>query len=764
MTPNDTSPSDQPADLHTTPAPAADRPADATGSAHTTADGASSEPAVQAAPLHPKEGAAPESSTPPTPGESPLPAETAAAGDTPRSDPDDGDAGTEAVRVDQSVPNNHGTVIGIQNNNEIQRLRGTPLPPDWIHSTLRWYVADDDMTKELLATLEAHRVAVIHAATGTGRYTTALHALDKLGVPTIRQVRHTPNEKVELEGLKDEDTGWILDLRHETQPLQTAFGLHLREVADHLRDTRSFVIVVATTALWQSVAGEAPGLAHQLAPAAGAAVARAYLDGRQPPLNNLEEWLSEDRIAAHLADATPARAVDWARKITTAVALNRSAAQPQSFAELVDFVLQSAQNWRSELLQWHTENTDSGHRTYLLAAAVLDEAPARTVYDAHIKLGTALGDTPTPTNGQRGPGIIELTDIVRAELGIDDRIRFRRPGYAEAVVDYFWVDRPHHVEAFTRWTAEQAALLPSELGIPLANRVSQWTTRYTLAKQSLTVLRATAAQWAASKNLNSHAPDLLVAAALDPVDGKLARNKYLDWAKAADTTDPADRKNTPVAVKRALAEAMAQLAPVYPKVALRRLADLAAHTATADVTEAVGDALMTLWDQEGFQGTVRTTLTDWFDAAQDHHTAAARRAFLHLAQRTTPDNIPILLTTNSTGPDPWALTGWRRALDGKATPQVQDAVNTWLDAALAHGRLRNTIIKTFTDAVFRSEADPTYLAPRYIAIHHAANGWEPAHAGQQPTERTILRDELLIALREADPTAPKHSPDAPTAP
>ncbi|MFH8411059.1 hypothetical protein ACH4FX_40770 [Streptomyces sp. NPDC018019] len=768
MTPNEPTAPSQPTEPPVTTTSSVGHPAECTSTTHILAT-VPAEPATETVP--PTAGSTPTSAEHNAlldTGQSARSAESTATDGTapePGNHADTGtnDASAPAAQVDQTVTTNNGTLIGIQNNHEIQRLRGTPLTEDWIRRRLSTYAEDDETTNALRAILDLHRVAVLHADTGTGRYTAALHTLKTLGVHTIRQVRRIPDEKVELEGLLDEGTGWILDLRHETQPLPTTTGLHLTEVADHLIKTRSFVIAVVHTDIWTNVAGEAPDLAHHLSPADALTVARAHLADQPLSEGELSQWLSDGRITSHLKNATPAQAVDWADKIAAAVVLDRTTTEHKSFDELVDFVVQSAQNWRRNLLEWHNGETDSDHRTYLLAAAVLDGAPAQSVYDAHITLGTALGDTPLPTKGQQGPGIIALTDSINADLGLDDRIRFLRPGYAEAVVDYFWADRPHHVEAFTRWTAEQAELLPSEIGIPLADRVSQWTTRYTLTKQSLTVLRATATNWAASKHLKGHASDLLVAAALDPVAGKLARDRYLDWAKAPDEPTTDKKRPTPPALKRALAKAMAQLAPAYAEVALRRLADLAAHTDDPQVTEAVGDALMTLWEQDGFQQRIRDRLTTWFGG--DHNqAAAARRAFLHLAERTGPDGIPLLLTSHPITPDSWTLTGWRRSLDDTKSRQVQDAVSTWLDAALTRPALRTTVIATFTEAVFRSETDHTYLPQRFIVLNHAANGWEPAHAGQLPTERTRLRDELLIAIREADPAAPTRSHDAPPTP
>ncbi|MFJ3779627.1 hypothetical protein ACIPX0_48990 [Streptomyces sp. NPDC090075] len=61
---------------------------------------------------------------------------------------------------------------------------------------------------------------------------------------------------------------------------------------------------------------------------------------------------------------------------------------------------------------------------------------------------------------------------------------------------------------------------------------------------------------------------------------------------------------------------------------------------------------------------------------------------------------------------------------------------------------------------------PTAL-PGYsftLTLNHVAYGWEPAHFGAQPTARTRLRDALVIALREADPTAPATLHHAQTTP
>ncbi|MFD4949688.1 hypothetical protein ACFWNT_46245 [Streptomyces sp. NPDC058409] len=681
---------------------------------------------------------------------------------TPSTEDDEADAS-----VVQNVDTNNGTVIGVQNVSEIQRLRGTPLPKDWIDEQLNTYVADSEATEVLDALLTNHRVAVLHAGPGTGRYTTALHVLARKGVPSIRQVRREPNEPFDIEGLKDEGTGWILDLRDPEERVRPGFGLHLEEGTDHLLETRSFLVVVIRTQAWSKVADEASRLAYPLAPPSALAVLSAHLT-RGHASETAERWLKSSEIADGVKDSTPANAARWARIIGSTARLNPQAASPNAsdkdFLPLVDFVVQSAQNWRETLRDWHSDNTVSTHRDYLLAAATLDGAPAETIYEAQATLSRALKDKSRPTKGQQGPGIIELTHTIKADLGSDDRIRFLRPGYAEAVVDYFWVDRPHHVAAFTRWTAEQATALPADIGLPLAERVTQWATRYTLAKQNVRLLRTITSQWAGSKRMSRHAQDLLVAAALDPTTGKLARDHYLAWAKAPDTNDPTHTTHTPVALKGALAGALAELGSVYPRIALNRLSALAEHSDDPHVTEAVGDALTSLWDQPRLQSTIRTTLTSWFNSSQHHYTSAARRTFLHLATRTTSDEIPILLNTANETADPWALNGWRCALDGNLSPDLQSAFSTWMNTILSHPDTHAVVLTTFTEAIFRSDPDRTFLAPRFLLLSHTTNRWEPAHANQLPSARTRLRDELLMALHAADPAAPTPTTHATNTP
>ncbi|REK88092.1 hypothetical protein DY245_23415 [Streptomyces inhibens] len=151
---------------------------------------------------------------------------------------------------------------------------------------------------------------------------------------------------------------------------------------------------------------------------------RAHLEKATPPVK-AARWLDDSEIAEGIAGMPPAEVVEWARAICEAEYLDPDGDTP--FEDLVDEVVQASEDWRTRLLEWHTEHEDSDHRNYLLAAAVLDGAPVETIYAAAETLAEALGETPAPRPGQQGLGVIALTHAIKADLSDEDTVCFRGP-------------------------------------------------------------------------------------------------------------------------------------------------------------------------------------------------------------------------------------------------------------------------------------------------------------------------------------------------
>ncbi|WP_438488371.1 hypothetical protein [Streptomyces sp. S186] len=659
------------------------------------------------------------------------------------------------ISVEQRFGRNYGVAIGVQIAQEIHRLRGDLLNPDWVAQRLATYERSPEERAALTNILSRGNVLVLHGPEGAGRYTAALDALHQMVGTCIRQVRREPGEPFNgAEGLQGKNTGWILDLRDEGDKRHSGIGPALAEDAPHLQDSDSYLAVLISTEAWERAAKGTTGLDHELAYPDSEQVLRAHLEKVAPPVV-ADRWLNTEKITEGIKDLVPAAAVEWAHIIREAERLEEET--EQSFEELVDHVVEAAEDWRTRLLEWHNEHDDSAHRNYLLAASVLEGAPTEIVYEAADALARALGETPAPHTGQQGLGVIALTDAIEADLTEEDTIAFRRPRFAEAIVDYFWADRPHLIKNFTRWTAAQTndKDLPNKITDQLADRVIGWALDYMHRKRTTKLLREIAEQWAES--LPEQACDLLTAAALDPETSRRACTAYLTWARRGD-------EEVPPRLKVALAKACERLAAAYPTMMLLRLTELAAHTEKEEVLGAVGQALTVLWDQPKQRQAIQERLKEWAASTQEGRRTAAHHAFVHLAARTTEDGRPVLLTAAREDAHwGWHAARWRGLLDNSVPLQkpLGKALNVWMDAAAAHSDLREPILAILQYAVYQPQTDPIYVADRFLALHRLLYAWAPVQSSHSSTVQERLRDQLVVVLNRADPAAPMSEPHAP---
>ncbi|MFD5162454.1 hypothetical protein ACFWMJ_31055 [Streptomyces hawaiiensis] len=658
-------------------------------------------------------------------------------------------------QVSQRIGTNRGTVIGTLIEQGFRRLRGVTLPPAEVAAQLKTYVRHEDDDQAIHKILDQWPVVVLTGADGSGRFSTALDVLRRRVGENIRQVRREPDEAFHTAGLQETKTGWILDLRAEQPP--AGFGRELVEDADRLPEGSCLVVLMSTTA-WAKCGQGATEIARPLEGPPRKDILRKQLK-HAPFAIKIDKWLAPEPISRSLDSLLPTQVAAWANAIITTEDIERrngrsaSDASPDTdyFKGLVLEVVKAAEDWRTELLNWHNTHSDSAYRNYLLAAAVLEGASSDKIYEASASLATALKETPEPRSGQQGLGVVALTHTANADLQPDGTIRFRYHNYAEAVVDYFLDDRPHLLEEFTRWTAAQVTTLgEADLAAPLAQRVSHWTVHYTARHRRTSLLRSLAAQW--SSSYADAACDLLVLAAIDDHAGALARSAYRRWAKETDTlgTD----------FKVVLIRAFQRLASIYPTSMLSRIAELAtpAHQDAVHsdkVTAAISQALNVLWDQDDQRSAIHKQLTQWAGDHRKPQQSAAQSTFAHLATRRTP-NGPALLTDSQITTE-WLTDMWRSALPTNAwSPIVAQAFAYWMQTALDTPDFSPTIQQIFLHAVHRP-TDPHYSAPRMIAMQNLLYSWAPAPPSQQPSDATQLRDQLLTRLRAEDPAAP---PDA----
>ncbi|MFF5802527.1 hypothetical protein [Streptomyces sp. NPDC012746] len=685
------------------------------------------------------------------------PSAEAAAADTAPGEASEADPVPSAAR--RSGPyasvhsdSNYGTMIG-QLFEAVQRHSGAPLPPESVSRELADYLPIGNEA-EVAQVLKDNRVAVLVAdRLGSGRWTTALQLLTNVqGEPlTLRRVRREAGDSFSMEGLRgNRRTGWILDLREteESIPASCDFGLELQQ-ADDLRDDDSYLIVLVGTELWARIGNGAGGLAKTPAPPEAIDLFTKYLESAG--IADPKSWAEDHRLCKDLPQLRPGQVREWAQTLVRAESEYRSATgrgterDSDGFKQVVQAVVNAVAGWMDVLWKWHSEpGRTSYDRNYLLLAAVYDGAPIENVHDRIVSLGRALGEKNEGTRlaGQQGPGLIQLARQIDAVPLPDGNLQFPGPGFAEAVVRYFWRDRPELIGSFTSWTAKLCLGLEPDQQARLAQRMAPWALHHAQASRQTKLLYRVAEDWSQDDDLVRHAHDLLVTAILDPEVGQLTRNATTRWASSGESS---------AHLLRTLARVFQTLVPTHPGLMLRRLGDLAVSQKDG-VAEAVGMALDALWGEDELRPQVRDTLDTWFTSGHHGLRRSAASAFMNLALQRDDSGQPALLTAPGEALPDWAIRGWRTALEAEEpTALGRRACAVWLDAAAATGEdAADRIVATFVQAVHETAADHL-RGRRVLNFYRLAEHWLIQGEALDWEGRSRFRAALVRSVEAADP-------------
>jgi len=658
--------------------------------------------------------------------------------------------------VDVHADTNYGQLVG-QLFEAVQRHSGAPLPPAWIHRELATYLPlkNEDKAAALLA---SNRVLVLVAdQPGSGRWTGALRLLATAGDGdlTVRRIRRDVGDNFSMEGLRGHKrTAWILDLRdsEESLPASCDLSLELQTVQD-LRDDGSYLAVLIGSRLWERVGHRAAGLAVVPEPPDRSELfvhcLRAY------GVSHPHAFAEDHRFAKDLPQLRPGQVADWARTVAASNAQYRAATgrgtEPDSddFEVVAKAAIGAVDGWMDALATWHADAQRTSYdRNYLLLAAVFDGAPIPEVHRKIASLAKEFGEKgerAEPLAGQQGPGLIQLARQINATSLPNGHIRFPGPGYAEAVVRYFWRDRPELIDAFTKWTAELCKSLKHPDGTRLAQRMAPWVLHHVKATRTTRLLHRIAADWSGDDNLAPHAHALLVAASLDPQVGQLTRRATETWMAKPDAPAP---------LLRTLAQVCQSLAPANPEKMLRRLGDLACSKQDG-VAEAVGAAIDALWSDNDLRDRLHATVISWFESDQEPLHQAASSAFLNLAQQHGGGQ-PLLLREPGTPAADWVIAGWRTVLEiDEPSPLTHRAAYAWLDAAATLDRsTSDRILSALVKAVHDTPID--YLrGQRFLNLVRLSEHWMLKGEALDENGRNELRSDLMLRTQLADP----HRPD-----
>lgn len=670
---------------------------------------------------------------------------------------DEAPASPGGAYADVHADTNHGTMIG-QFFEAVERLSGAPLPPQWVDQELADYVSVKN-EEELARRLQDDRVVVLFADHfGSGRWTTALRLLTTLPSQprTLRRIRREPGDAFSTEGIRGHKrTGWILDLRDpdDSIPATCDFGLELRHTADLDADD-SHLVVLISTRLWHQIGHGAGHLARTPTPPAQTTLFAALL--QSAGIEHAKDFAADHRLTEQLANLRPGQVKEHAQTLIRAAHHYRSATgrgtDPESpgFEAVVAAAANATSGWMDVLATWHSHPQRTSYdRNYLLLTAVYGGEPIDSVHTKIASLSQAF-DEKEPAGarpkGQQGPGLIQLARQIEADPLPDGRLRFPGPGFAEAVVRYFWRDRPELITPFTRWTAKLCLDIGKKQGTQLAERMIPWALHDLQASRSTKLLRQVADDWAQEDALAPHAHDLIVAAILDPQTAQLVKNAADRWTGQSDTSPP---------LLRTLAHVFQTLTPAQPARMLRRLGTLASSQKPG-VADAVGEALNTLFSSEKLRPQVRQTLDSWFTSTDQALQHAAASAFVHLAAQRDPAGLPALLHTSDAEAAPWVVRGWRTTLEAeKPSPAAHHACAVWLDAATTRPDTTERILSTLIRSV-HGVTGHDLRGQRYLNLVRMAERWLIRNDTTHHHDREHIHTMLMHRTKQADPHYSQH--------
>ncbi|MEU1823750.1 hypothetical protein ABZ502_15155 [Streptomyces abikoensis] len=666
---------------------------------------------------------------------------------------------------------NFGEMTGVKLTAVLgQMLEHSELPDSYL-KTVKAVFAAPDGYREMYEKFETPgSVIVLPREPGAGRVFTAHALLADLRYRTGARVgplgfggtQRFPVRRIPL----DRNIGYLLDLPvdEETFAIGSEFGADLRDVQKRLEPLSSRLVVLAAPQQWERIRHGAPqDVVPFLAKPQAEKVAEAWLRAEAPGLD-VDAWLADSRIKELLAGQSPADALQIVSLIVKA---NRFQGRADlkggaDFNRQVLDVVAARRNWREDLLTWHRGPQRTGfERNFLLVASLLRNAPVAHVYAQTATLCTSLGDPYGGVEGQSAPGVIEMVDAIEASLGDDDTIQFSKPGWDDAVLSYFWLDRPMARKSFLAWMAKAPTEKTTEFletfSIDdrkyLAHRVGSFAVRWAARHRKGEPLEAIALAWGKDDVLWQAAVDLISAAALHPTMGRFIHEQLLSWSKQT--------KDEKVALRRMTVDICAgEFGRRHTGKALRRLGYAAASPHSA-LHLSLRKAVRNLWTDASVRSTLFDAVISWCSDGQER-TESGRRAFSALATLTQADNarLPVLLAGKADDADfepsvEKLSSGWRTLLDPALDDEEASGIlNLWMDAAWLFEDRRPVVFSALRGAVdVPGKAGGGH--PRH-RLRDLLYRWQPVPSADADPQRVHLRHELADLLDHDRSRAVEH--------
>ncbi|MFF3350645.1 hypothetical protein [Streptomyces sp. NPDC002779] len=516
-----------------------------------------------------------------------------------------------------------------------------------------------------------NHVLVLCGESGTGRRTAALHALRKAGVPRkqigwlvldwdrprIEQIPHV------------EGHACILDLT-DYRDLSEDFYTGLADYQKQAQAADAVLVILADPNGWNPRTLATVPTVHLARPPA-AKVAEAHLHHLA---TGRTDWLTQDPLNDLLAPGAPAS--DGAR-LARLIAEAKDDGQSAVGKQFTD--------WQKHLETWferHCAPEDLQERALLIAAALLDGAPAAVVLGAADHLFTQVGGELPQGGALSGRDLDRRLDAIDASYTDDEGISLeeKQRGLSAAALKYVWRQRPQLRPVLLEWASQISA--PNKIAVRHLQRIADCLVPLSLLPGGATVL-SVAKRWIetdrmAHRELATH---ILETMALHPVAGVAVRKQLYDWAQQKSTSEQL--------IAAVAAVCAGELGRRYPRVALTRLRLLASRD-DDQARGAVANAVRTLASAPEQRDLVLSEIVEWAESSDSTIRKAGAGTFLALTDITSDVLLPLPANRKSTGevvdaPNALAghlfVRGWHATLlEPTAAQAAYRHLAAWLDS------------------------------------------------------------------------------------
>jgi hypothetical protein len=353
-------------------------------------------------------------------------------------------------------------------------------------------------------------------------------------------------------------------------------------------------------------------------------------------------------------------------------------------------------DWKAELDRWFDEHRGgpeaAWNRIVLISVAACEGLDSEEILRAADTLAPMLRVEKGDAGGLTGLGVEPTLRLVGAERAEDGRVRFTKPGYAAAVLDYVWSQLPRIHTELLAWTDAIAADHSRECLDAVRDAWVGLALRRNDPELTIRLLNV----WMEGRSPKKAVAGLAAEVASWPDFGSKMRRRLYEWARNPKTDEHA----------AVVAMACASYSGDDAVSALFRLKWLAQAESEKARESALNALVEMAADTGSFFDVIRVIVDDWSHTGVPSKRREIAHRFISGRLAHSESGVPVLLLRTEAASG--ELRGrtmrhvadmWRSVLGQRVDEATLEAVGPWVSCALESESRYDMVSRIFAEAV-----------------------------------------------------------------